>query len=149
VILQQCDKILGLMSAGWTNERHSTFISSMEASFLDQLYGLENHMINAKRSHLGGNAIRFEGADVRMHDGVARSLPDNLLIRRFRPPNAGLNRSGDGAEDSVDDYGSGTDTVREKVRIHGRRAKGFAEGNFIGKRLLFCCISCKLFQADK
>jgi hypothetical protein len=146
VILQQCDKILGLMSAGWTNERHSTFISSMEALFLDQLYGLDNHRIDAKRSHLGGNAIRFEVADAHMHDGVTSGLPDNLLIRCFRPRNAGLNRRGDGvAEDSVDDYGSGTDTTREKVRIHGRRA----EGNFIGKRLLFCCISCKLFPADK
>jgi hypothetical protein len=142
VILQQGE------SAGWTNERHGTYISTMEASFLDQLYGLNSHRIDAKRNHLGGNGlkvirdgmcknIRFEGADAPMHDGVTSGLPDNLSIKRFRPRNAGVNRCGGRLEESVDDYGSGTDTVREKVRIHGRETKGFPEESFTGKRSLF------------
>jgi hypothetical protein len=138
VILQQGE------SAGWTNERHSTYISTMEASFLDQLYGPDSHRIDAKGSHLGGNDlkairdgmfknIRFEGTDARMHDGVTSGLPDNLSIRRFRPRNASVNRCSGRPVDSVDDYGSGTDTVREKVRIYGRETKGFPEQKFTGK----------------
>ncbi|XP_062206105.1 cold-regulated protein 27-like isoform X2 [Phragmites australis] len=138
------DQVQGLRSAGWTNERHNSYISSMEASFVEQLYGHENHGLDVNKRHFGNNGfkviqeglcnnLRFERKDVHPHDGGIRCLPENPWIRRFRPRNVGVNRHGDGVEASVDDYGSGTDTVREKVRTHGREVKTCAEENFIGK----------------
>ncbi|KAK3157464.1 hypothetical protein QOZ80_2AG0122760 [Eleusine coracana subsp. coracana] len=114
----------------------------MEASFVDQLYGHDKHGIDVMRSQLVGSGfklirdsvcknIRFQEVDACKGDFVGSGLPDNLLIRRFRPRNAGTNHHGHVAEDSVDDYGSGTDTVREKVRIHGREVRGLAQENLI------------------
>ncbi|XP_062201244.1 cold-regulated protein 27-like isoform X2 [Phragmites australis] len=141
--IAECDQVQGSMSAAWTNERHRSYISSMEASFVEQLYGHENHGLDANKRHLGNNGfkviqegacknVRFERTDARMRDGGIRCLPDNPWVRHFRPRSAGLNRRGYG-EAMVDDYGSGTDTMGEKVRTHGREVKTSAEENLIGK----------------
>ncbi|OEL29021.1 hypothetical protein BAE44_0009960, partial [Dichanthelium oligosanthes] len=133
-----------LMSPGWTNERHSSYISSMEVSFLDQLYGHQNHGLDANRRHLGDNGfkviqegvcknIRFERNHPRMCDAGTNCLPENPWVRRFRPRHASASRRGDCVEAMADDYGSGTDTVREKVRSHGREVKTCAGQNLIGK----------------
>ncbi|KAL6642981.1 hypothetical protein ACP70R_021162 [Stipagrostis hirtigluma subsp. patula] len=151
------DQVLRLMSAGWTNERHSSFISSMEASFVDQLYGHENQGLGTNRCHLGGHGFKviqegvcknlsFERNDARPQDGGIRCLPENPWIRRFRPRNVGMNRRGDGVEASVDDDGSGTDTVREKVRSHGREVKACAEDNLIGKSKVRSLIRISLMR---
>ncbi|TVU30889.1 hypothetical protein EJB05_22539 [Eragrostis curvula] len=135
------DQVLGLMSAGWTNEKHSTYITSMEASFVDQLYGLQNHVPDANKSHFGNNGFKgiqeglykkvsIERTNARLQDG---SQPENTWVRRFRPRNAGVNRRGDGREASVDDYGSGTDSVRKKVQNYGREVKTCSDENIIGK----------------
>lgn len=142
-IAKQGDQILDLMSAGWTNERHSLYISSMEASFMGQLYGQEHHGSDANRSHLGGNGfkvlqegvsegLRFERNDARTRDGGI-CLPDNPWIRRFRPRNSSINRHGDGVRASVDDGESGTDTVQERVRAHGRELRSCVGENHVGK----------------
>ncbi|XP_066385942.1 cold-regulated protein 27-like isoform X2 [Miscanthus floridulus] len=103
------DQIEGLLSAGWTNERHSSYISSMEASFVEQLYGQENCNYDANKNNL--------------RNIVINSFPENPWVRRFKPRGACVNHRGIGMEPIVDDYGSGTDTVREKVRTHAGVAK--------------------------
>ncbi|KAL6883363.1 hypothetical protein ACP4OV_010777 [Aristida adscensionis] len=143
-IAKQGDQVLGLTSIGWTNERHSSYISSMEASFVEQLYGHGNHGLVTNRCRAIGNGfkviqegacknLRFERNDARPQGGGIRCLPENPWIRRLRPRNVGVSRRGDGVEAPVDDDGSGTDTVREKVWTHGREAKAHAEENPTGK----------------
>ncbi|TKV93804.1 hypothetical protein SEVIR_9G253200v4 [Setaria viridis] len=137
-------QVRDLMSSGWTNERHSSYLSSMEASFVDQLYGHQNHGIHANKKHLGNNGfkviqegvcknIRFERNQPCTRDAGMNYLPENPWVRRFRPRSAGVSRRDDCAEAMADDYGSGTDTVREKVRMHGGEVKPCARQNLIGK----------------
>jgi hypothetical protein len=121
-ILQQGDQIEGLLSAGWTNERHSSYISSMEASFVEQLYGQENCNYDANKNNLRNIAIKC--------------LPENPWVRRFKPRGSCVNHRGTGMEPIVDDYGSGTDTVREKVRTHAGVVKtsviiGKSKGHYL------------------
>jgi hypothetical protein len=124
------------MSSGWTNEQHSSYISSMEASFLDQLYGHQKHGIHANKKHLGDNGFKViqEGVckNIRFERNQPRTLPENTWVRRFRPHSAGVSCCDDCLEAMDDDYGSGTDTVQEKVRTHGE-VKTCARQNLIGK----------------
>lgn len=134
------DRIQGLLSAGWTDERHSSYISSMEASFVEQLYAQENCWNEANKSHLrGGFKVIQQGMCKNISFG--RNNPDtrdmdinchqeNPWVRHFRPRSAGVNR---GVEPMVDGYGSGTDKVREKVQMHVREVKTSVEENHIGK----------------
>ncbi|KAF0892796.1 hypothetical protein E2562_017756 [Oryza meyeriana var. granulata] len=134
-IAKQGDQFLDLISDGWTNERHSLYISSMEASFMEQLYGNEHHGLDRNRSHAGGangfgvhregvcDNLRSERNDAYADDGGISSFPENPWIRRFRPRNAGVSRKNDGVGFSVDDDESGTDMVRERVRVHGREVR--------------------------
>ncbi|CAD6212483.1 unnamed protein product [Miscanthus lutarioriparius] len=121
-IAKQGDQIEGLLSAGWTNERHSSYISSMEASFVEQLYGQENCSYDANKNNL--------------RNIVINNLPENPWVRRFKPRGACVNHRGIGMEPIVDDYGSGTDTVREKVRTHAGVVKtsviiGKSKGHYL------------------
>ena len=132
------------MSSGWTNEQHSSYISYMEASFMDQLYGHQNHGLDVNKRHLGDNGfkvmiqegvcnnIKFERNHLH-HDARINCLPENPLVRRFRPRGTGASRRDDCFEAMEDDYGSGTDMVREKVRMHRREVKTCARQNLIGK----------------
>uniref|UniRef100_J3N2A4 Uncharacterized protein n=1 Tax=Oryza brachyantha TaxID=4533 RepID=J3N2A4_ORYBR len=129
------DQSLDLMSDGWTNERHSLYISSMEASFMKQLYGNEHHGHDMNRSHAGdtnGLRVHREGVcdnlrsgrdDAHAHDRGMSFFPENPWIRRFRPRNSGVNFKNDVVGFSVDDDESGTDMVRQSVRVHGREGK--------------------------
>lgn len=112
------DQIQGLLSGGWTNERHSSYISSMEASFVEQLRSGSK----AIQEGLCQSSMRIPRDDARSHD-----VPESpwVVVRRFRPRGA---HHGDGmeVEPLVDGYGSGTDTAREKVRTHARVAKASA-----------------------
>lgn len=103
-IAKQRDQIEVLLSAGWTNERHNSYISSMEASFVEQLYGQDNCNYDANKNNLCNITIN--------------SFPENPWVRRFKPRVASVNHRANGMEPIVDDYGSGTDTVQEKVRTH-------------------------------
>uniref|UniRef100_I1QU34 Uncharacterized protein n=1 Tax=Oryza glaberrima TaxID=4538 RepID=I1QU34_ORYGL len=137
---RQGDQLLDLMSDGWTNERHSLYISSMEASFMEQLYGRDHHGLDRNRSHAGGatgfrvhregacDNLRSERNDAHAHDGGMSCFPENPWIRRFRPRDAGVNHRNDAVGFSVDDDESGTDMVRQRVRVHGREAKSCVGG---------------------
>ncbi|CAN6305336.1 unnamed protein product [Urochloa humidicola] len=127
---KQDDQVRDLMLPGWTNERHSSYISSMETSFLDQLYGHQKHGLGVIQEGVCKN-IRFERNHPRTHDAGINCLPANPWVRRFRPRSAGASCGDDCVEAMADDYGSGTDTVREKVRTHGREVRTCARQNLI------------------
>ncbi|CAN6288311.1 unnamed protein product [Urochloa humidicola] len=128
------DQVQDLMSPGWTNERHSSYISSMEASFVDQLYGHQKNGHGFKVIQQGVcKNIRFERNHPRTRDAGINCLPENPWVRRFRPHSAGVSRDDDCVEDMADDYGSGTDTVREKVWAHRREVRTCARQDLIGK----------------
>uniref|UniRef100_A0A0E0M770 Uncharacterized protein n=1 Tax=Oryza punctata TaxID=4537 RepID=A0A0E0M770_ORYPU len=114
------DQFLDLTSDGWTNERHSLYISSMEASFMEQLYGNEHHAggSNGFRVHREGvcDNLRSERNDAHAHDVGMRCFPENPWIRRFRPRDAYVNCKTIGVGFSVDDDESGTDMARQRVR---------------------------------
>ncbi|KAF8723344.1 hypothetical protein HU200_021868 [Digitaria exilis] len=141
---KQDHQIRDLMSSGWTNERHSSYISSMEASFVDQLYGIQNHGLDANKKNLGDNGfkvfqegvcknVRFQRNQPHTRDAGINYLPENPWVTRFRPRSPGASRRDVCVEAMADDYGSGTDTVREKVRTHGREVKTCSRQNLIGK----------------
>jgi hypothetical protein len=112
----------------------------MEASFMEQLYRHDHHGLDRNRSHAGGaigfrvhwegvcDNLRSERNDAHAHDGGMSCFPENPWIRRFRPRDAGVNRKNDAVGFSVDDDESGTDMVRQRVRVHGREAKSCAGG---------------------
>ena len=111
---------------------------------MDQLYGHKNHGLDVNKRHLGDNGfkvmiqegvcnnIKFERNHLH-HDARINCLPENPLVRRFRPRGTGASRRDDCFEAMEDDYGSGTDMVREKVRMHRREVKTCARQNLIGK----------------
>ncbi|RLN20022.1 uncharacterized protein C2845_PM02G15950 [Panicum miliaceum] len=110
------NQVRDLMSSGWTNERHSSYISYMEASFVDQLYGQQNHGLDVNKRHLGDNGfkviqegvcknIKFERNHPH-HDARINCLPENPLVRRFRPRSTGASHRDDCFEAMEDDYGS-------------------------------------------
>ncbi|XP_008679601.1 uncharacterized protein [Zea mays] len=91
------DQIQGLLSGEWTNERHSSYISSMEASFVEQLRS------GSKAIQEGlCQSMRIPRDDARSHD-----VPESpwVVVRRFRPRGV---HHGDGmeVEPLVDGYGS-------------------------------------------
>uniref|UniRef100_A0A0D9XJ84 Uncharacterized protein n=1 Tax=Leersia perrieri TaxID=77586 RepID=A0A0D9XJ84_9ORYZ len=129
------DQFLDLMSDVWTNERHNLYISSMEASFMDQLYGNEHHGLDRKRVLPQNvcNNLRSERNDAHAHDEGMSCFPQNPCTRRFRPRNAGVNCKNEGVGFSMDDDESGTDMVRERVRVHGKEVKNCV-GEFLADK---------------
>ncbi|KAF7062506.1 hypothetical protein CFC21_069096 [Triticum aestivum] len=152
-VAKQGDQVGELVSAGWTNDSHSMYISSMEASFVRQLRGqqLQHHHAHAPArniTHVAGHGLKAlhvqDGAPSELmsernvprsrHVGV-RGLPEDPWARRFRPPRdySGVNRRGDVVGASADDGESGTETVPKTARMHRREVDICAGENLVGK----------------
>ncbi|KAM3262477.1 hypothetical protein ACQJBY_052917 [Aegilops geniculata] len=154
-VAKQGDQVGELVSAGWTNDTHDMYISSMEASFVQQLRGqrLQHHHAHAPASarnmtHVAGHGLKAlqvkVGAsnEVRSEKNVSRSchvgvrgLPEDPWARRFRPHKdyTSVNRRGDVVGASADDGESGTDTVPKTARTHGRQVYICAGEDLVGK----------------
>jgi hypothetical protein len=118
-----------MMSPGWTDERHTLYITSMESSFMDQLNkrGRDaNHndsSANGFKVLRGGvwEKLNFERTNARAPVTGKCHLPANPWIQRFRPRDCSSNTRGDGAETVVADHESGIRTVRGSTPLlHGR-----------------------------
>ncbi|VAI26037.1 uncharacterized protein LOC125511677 isoform X3 [Triticum urartu] len=144
---KQGDQVGELVSAGWTNDTHNMYISSMEASFMQQLRGQQQHHHHAapdrNMTHVGaGHGLKphQEGASdnagaernvSRSRDVGARGLPEDPWARRFKPRDSAMNRRGDGV--GASDGESGTDTVQGAVPKHGREVVSCVGGNLVDK----------------
>lgn len=127
------------MSAGWTDERHTDYISSMEASFINRLY---NHGNNANKKDSGTNGfkvlqggarvwkkVEFERTDDCAQVGAKQSLPANPWIQHFRSRDCSSSSArGDGAETSVGDHESGIRTIPGRTPLYHGRALGACKG---------------------
>ncbi|XP_047081942.1 cold-regulated protein 27-like [Lolium rigidum] len=125
----QGDQIANLMSAGWTDETHTLYISSMETSFMDQLY---NHGSKANHKDPSGDGfkvlrggvwekLKFERTNACAPVSSKCRLPASPWIRHFRPREYSGNTGGDGEETSVGDHESGVRTVHGRTLLsHGR-----------------------------
>uniref|UniRef100_A0A0A9CU92 Uncharacterized protein n=1 Tax=Arundo donax TaxID=35708 RepID=A0A0A9CU92_ARUDO len=121
------NRILDTMSAGWTDERHMLYISSMEASFVDQLHNHGHHLHNVNGNGFkvlrGGvwEYIKYEKTNACARGCTKYCLPANPWIQHFRPRDCGSNAQSDGLEASVGDDESGTQTNGERLSVsHGR-----------------------------
>lgn len=122
------------MSAGWTDERHMLYISSMEASFVNQLYNHGNHPHAANGTGHAANGsgfkvlrrgvweyIKYEKTNAPVRSGAKCCVPANPWIQHFRPRDCGSNAQSDGLEASVGDDESGTQANRKSLSVsHGR-----------------------------
>ncbi|CAL4912943.1 unnamed protein product [Urochloa decumbens] len=117
------NRILDTMSAGWTDERHMLYISSMEASFIDQLYnhGHRPHNTNGNGFKVLRRGvweyIKYEKTNARAQSGTKCCVPASPWIQHFRPRDCGSNAQSDGLEASVGDDESGTQTNRERLSV--------------------------------
>ncbi|CAL4929434.1 unnamed protein product [Urochloa decumbens] len=114
------NRILDTMSAGWTDERHMLYISSMEASFIDQLYNHGHHPHNNGFKVLRRGVweyIKYEKTNARSQSGTKCCVPASPWIQHFRPRDCDSNAQSDGLEASVGDHESGTQTNREKLSV--------------------------------
>ncbi|KAF7098186.1 hypothetical protein CFC21_099945 [Triticum aestivum] len=142
------DQVGELVSAGWTNDTHNMYISSMEASFMQQLRGQQQQHHHAAPdrniTHVGlvGHGLKpyQEGASdnlgseknvPRPRDVGARGLPEDPWARRFKPRDSAMNRRGDGV--GASDGESGTDTVQGMAPKHGREVISCVGGNPVDK----------------
>jgi hypothetical protein len=145
-VAKQGYQVGDLVSAEWTNDSHNMYISSMEASFMQQLRGHKRHAPDTNRSHVGGGngfKVLQEGAsgELGSERNVSRSrdvkdargLPEDPWVRRFKPRDSGVNRHGGWVGASIDDGESGTDTVQGTARTHGREVSSCVGGNLVGK----------------
>jgi hypothetical protein len=114
------------MSAGWTDERHMRYISSMEASFVDQVHNHGHH--SHYRTGCGFKVLRggvweyinYEKSIDCAQSRTKYSLPANPWIKHFRPRHCSSNVKGDGLQDSEGDYESDTQTNRKRISVsHG------------------------------
>ncbi|XP_047073949.1 cold-regulated protein 27-like [Lolium rigidum] len=107
------NQISDLVSAGWTDETHTLYIRSMEASFMDQLYN-HGRKANYKDS-------TFQQTNACAPDRGKCHLPASPWIRHFRPRECSSNTGGGGEEISVGDQESGVRTVHGRTSLlHGR-----------------------------
>ncbi|CAM0871854.1 unnamed protein product [Alopecurus aequalis] len=129
--IPQDNRTANVMSAGWTDERHTNYISSMESSFLDQLRK-RGHDANQKDSSANGfkvlrggvwEKIKFERTNAAPVSSKCR-LSVNPWIRRFRPRDCSSSANGDGAESSVGDHESGIQTVSGRTPLSHERELG-------------------------
>ncbi|XP_037427104.1 uncharacterized protein LOC119292359 isoform X2 [Triticum dicoccoides] len=150
---KQGDQAGELVSAGWTNDTHNMYISSMEASFMQQLRGQQQQHHHAAPdrniAHVGllGHGLKShqEGAsdNARAERNVscprdvgARGLPEDPWARRFKPRDSAMNRRGDGV--GASDGESGTDTVQGMAPKHGRGVGCCVGGNLADKTSEVC-----------
>ncbi|XP_048528075.1 cold-regulated protein 27-like [Triticum urartu] len=129
--IAQGNQITDLMSAGWTDERHGTYIRSLEASFVDQLH---NHAHAAKNKDSGTNGFKvLQGGVWRKVEFKRRTnacaqvrpeqrLPESPWIQHFIPAGGcSSSAGGDRAETSVSDRESGIRTIPGSTPLcHGR-----------------------------
>lgn len=123
------NRILDMMSAGWTDERHMVYISSMEASFVNQLY---NHEYNANQNDSSGNGFKvlrggvwekhnFGRTNASARIGDKYCLPASPWIQHFRPRDCSSNARGDETEALVGDHESGIRTIRGRGPLSHER----------------------------
>ncbi|KAL6649341.1 hypothetical protein ACP70R_013565 [Stipagrostis hirtigluma subsp. patula] len=123
------------MSAGWTDERHMLYISSMEASFLDQLYNHGHHSHNANGNGFkvlrgGVWEYKYEKSNACAQSGTKYRLPASPWIQHFRPRDCSSNARSDGLESSVGGHESGTQTTRQRNSVsNGRKSGACKRGN--------------------
>ncbi|KAG8073734.1 hypothetical protein GUJ93_ZPchr0006g44709 [Zizania palustris] len=123
--IAQGNSILDMMSSGWTDERHLLYISSMEASFIEQLH---THEQNGNQNDSNGNGFKVLRGGVWEKHKFERSsacsvtrrrccLPASPWIKHFRPRDCSSNV----AEASVGDHESGIQTIQGRTPLsHGR-----------------------------
>lgn len=142
------DQVGELVSAGWTNDTHNMYISSMEASFMQQLRGqhaapdrnithvaLLGHGLKPHQEGASDNAGAERNLS-RPRDAGARGLPEDPWARRFKPRDSAMNRRGDGV--GASDGESGTDTVQGMAPKHARGVTGSVGGNLVDKTSEVC-----------
>ncbi|TVU48172.1 hypothetical protein EJB05_07799 [Eragrostis curvula] len=124
----QGNRILDTMSAGWTDERHMMYISSMEASFVDQLHNHGHHSHHANENGFkvlrGGvwEYIKYEKSNDCARSRTRYRLPASPWIQHFRPRHCSSNAQSDRLEDSEGDHESGTQSNRKRISVsHGRK----------------------------
>uniref|UniRef100_M8BH71 Uncharacterized protein n=1 Tax=Aegilops tauschii TaxID=37682 RepID=M8BH71_AEGTA len=105
------DQVGELVSAGWTNETHNMYISSMEVSFMQQLRDQQQHHHHASpdRSmiHVGsGHGLKV------LQEGASDNLGSEKNVPRPRDVGA-----------------RGTDTVQAMAPKHGRGVSTCVRGN--------------------
>ncbi|XP_047081917.1 cold-regulated protein 27-like [Lolium rigidum] len=135
--IAQANEITNLMmSPGWTDERHTLYISSMESSFMDQLYkrgrdaNQNDSSANGFKVLRGGvwEKLNFERTNARAPVTAKCRLPANPWIQRFRPRDCSSNTRGDEAETVVGDHESGIRTVRGSTPLSHGRELGACQG---------------------
>ncbi|XP_047073947.1 cold-regulated protein 27-like [Lolium rigidum] len=138
----QGNQISDLVSAGWTDETHTLYISSMEASFMDQLY---NHGRNANHKDPSGDGfkvlrggvwekLKFERTNACAPVSSKCRLPPSPWIRHFRSRECSGNTGGDGEKISVGDHESGIRTVHERTSLsHGRELGTYKAANLLAE----------------
>lgn len=128
------NRVLDTMSAGWTDERHMLYISSMEASFVDQLYNHGNHPQDANGAGFKvlrrgvWEYIEYEKTSAPVRSGAKCCVPANPWIRHFRPRDCGSNAQSDAVEASVGDHESGTQASRKGPSVSHGRERGACKG---------------------
>lgn len=128
------NRVLDTMSAGWTDERHMLYISSMEASFVDQLYSHGNHPQDANGAGFKvlrrgvWEYIKYEKTSAPVRSGDKCRVPANPWIRHFRPRDCGSNAQSDAVEASVGDHESGTQASRKSPSVSHGRERGACKG---------------------
>ncbi|XP_044982853.1 cold-regulated protein 27-like isoform X1 [Hordeum vulgare subsp. vulgare] len=136
--IAQGNQVTDLMSSGWTDERHTDYISSMEASFINRLY---NHGNNADKKDPGANGfkvlqrgavvwkkVEFERPNACAQVGAKQSPPASRWIQRFTSRDCSSSAGGDGAETSVGDHESGIRTIPGGTPLFHRRELGACKG---------------------
>ncbi|VAH86856.1 cold-regulated protein 27-like [Triticum dicoccoides] len=139
--IAQGNQVTNLVSAGWTDERHTDYISSMEASFINRLF---NHGNNANRKDSGTNGfkvlqggagvwkkVEFARPGACAQVGAKQSLPANPWIQHFRSRDCSSSSSsarGDGAQTLVGDHESGIRTTPGGTPLSHGRELGACKG---------------------
>jgi hypothetical protein len=135
------------VSAGWTDETHTLYISSMETSFMDQLY---NHGSKSNHKDPSGDGFKvlrggvwekhkFERTNACAPVSSKCRLPASPWIRHFRPREYSGNTGGHGEEISVGDHESGIRTVHGRTSLsHGRELGACMAPNLLAENAGSC-----------
>ncbi|CAM0871852.1 unnamed protein product [Alopecurus aequalis] len=121
--IAQDNQTANLMSAGWTDERHTLYIGSMESSFLNQLHKRGRDAYQNDSSANGFKVLRGGVSEKPKFRGKYR-LSANPWIRHFRPRDCSSSANGDGAGTLVGDHESGIQTVNGRTPLSHERELG-------------------------